>query len=104
MDINISLKLKDNIDFKELYKYGFEHTKGSKTWQLNLEQGFSNRIGLSFNKICISIFEEDRVVEICSLNGEYSSWRLGILFIMFQDGLLEIVPYNENRWKDEEFE
>jgi hypothetical protein len=86
------LKLIDNVDLKELEKYGFEYKKSkSNTAYYNLgkdELGADNRI---------VVIKKDRTMEIdisTDLNG-YSE-ELEVLYDLIEDGLVEKVDGEDN--------
>ena len=84
------LKIKDNVDLKELEKFGFE--KVSPSWYvLTIRDNTEEEIGIG-----VSLFARPRCIEIgysTKGNGGMSSltYDLDVLFDLIQAGLVEKV-------------
>ena len=85
------LKIKDGVNLKELEKFGFEKLSGnSQVWQLNLEVDYS-KPPFGANMFFIAFLEKDRILEIGSLNSEYSTYKLDIIYDLIKADLVEKV-------------
>ena len=58
------LKIKDNVDLKELIKMGFEHTKGTSVYQYNAVVDNKRIYPLGVNLVIISFLSTDRIIEV----------------------------------------
>ncbi len=75
----MKLKIKDDIDLKELEKYGFTEaeTMGDLYWEKRYEKGFY--------KEYINIWKNDRVIQVSATR------LLTTLYNLIEDGLVEKV-------------
>lgn len=76
------LKIKDNVDLKELEKYGFE----KRTW------GYYQKFNYEYYNVKIDI-ESDRVYIIIhnDYNDDYSCYIPDVIYDLIKDGLIEKV-------------
>ena len=89
------LKIKDNVDLKELEKYGFEYDEEKKYYEKNLDED-SNYSDLDILRI-----EEDRIIySIFGLeleddsywyDGELEDYHINKIDDLIKDGLVEKV-------------
>lgn len=79
------LKIKNNVDLKELEKFGFRKTCG--IYQIDLEEEKSSSL-ITKIYICIYISRLDRVIRFAS-NCEKETVKLDTLYDLIQAGLVE---------------
>ena len=78
------LKIKDNVDLKELEKYGFKETRFSK---------YERMYDMEYYRIDIYVDMYDKTINIQNDNfdGEYRCEIPNILYDLIKDGLVERV-------------
>ena len=82
------LKIKDNVDFKELEKYGFEERKylfGYKIYQTPISLTEDNT-----NKPCIRVRSDRKIIETYD-NISINNPDVDLLYDLIKDGLVEKV-------------
>lgn len=86
------LKIKENVDLKELKKFGFyKPTKEGYVWQLNLEVDNESIKPITANMFILSFLETDRILEMSTPNGGYNTYKLDVLYDLIKADLLEKV-------------
>lgn len=80
------LKIKDNVDLKELEKFGFYDSLG--IYQKNLETHFKG--GFSFNDFMITVIKESRIIRYHA-NKEIETYNLDTLYDLIKVDLVEKV-------------
>jgi hypothetical protein len=80
------LKIKDNVDLKELEKYGFYDSLG--IYQRNIEQRMSD--GILWNDFRIAIDKTTRIIRF-STGCESKTTNLNVIYDLIKDGLVEKV-------------
>ena len=81
------LKIKDNIDLKELEKFGFRTSGG--VYQKDLEEEKSSSL-ITRIYMCIYLNRIDRIIRFAS-NYEKETVKLDALYDLIQAGLVEKV-------------
>ncbi len=80
------LKIKDNIDLKELEKFGFENNDNDKCLMKSYKDGFSQ-------DDYITVSKKDRTVRIQHYQDEYEVTNIigicDLLYDLIQEGLVE---------------
>ena len=77
------LKIKDNVDLKELDKYGFARTKTYEWYEKIVEYDYNQRI-------YYYVLDKDRRIEISTYDG-YDNKLDDTLYDLIKDGLVEKV-------------
>lgn len=83
------LKIKDEVDLKELEKFGFRKSGG--VYQIDLAIRKANKQEIfGFINACIYITEEDRIIRISALE-TIEIQKLDIIYDLIQEGIVEKV-------------
>ena len=82
------LKIKDDVDLKELEKYGFY--KSGYVWQIDLQVEWLRQKPLGIILSSIYVREEDRIIRI-SQNEDVEIIDMDVLYDLIQAGLVEKV-------------
>ena len=75
------LKIKDNVDLKELDKYGFEYCGGTRWLE---KYSYVSRCGTTTNRIWV---RQDRILSFNNTTNKV----LNVLYDLINDGLVEKV-------------
>lgn len=84
------LKIKEDVDLKELIKMGFNHTKGTLVYQYQAVVDYKTISPLGIVKVSIHFLSTDRILKIrCDDEMEYT--EIDILYDLIKADLVEKV-------------
>ena len=83
------LKIKDNVDLKELEKFGFYKSGG--VWQLDLKVDWEIQKPLGIILSSIYLQEENRIIRIVYDESNVEITKIDVLFDLIEAGLVEKV-------------
>lgn len=88
------LKIKDNVDLKELLKMGFEHTEGTNVYQHNAIVDKEDRM-FGVNSVIISFLSTDRILHIyCDKEREFT--EIDIIYDLIKADMVEKVEVEKD--------